>query len=63
MKSTIEEALKIAHTPTPVGCGECNELLYSLMDKLCITLYGKCSMHFESDSIEMNNLLKIAEAL
>jgi len=59
----IEEALKRARTPEPVYCGECDEELFSLMDKLCVSLYGKCSMHLEVDSKEETNLLQIIQAI
>ena len=59
----IEEALKIARTPEPQFCGECGEKMFSPMDKLSIGLYGKCAVHFEENSIEENNLLKISETI
>lgn len=59
----IVAAIEIAKNPAPRGCGECNENFFAPMDKLSIALYGKCAKHLEDDSIEQNNLLKLAEAL
>ena len=63
MNIDIDEALEIARTPKPVGCGECGEMMFSPMDKLSIALYGKCSVHLEENSPQESNLLKISEAL
>jgi len=63
MKEDIEKALERARTPEPLGCGECNEMMFSPMDKLCISLYGKCAIHLTDDSIEEKNLLEIAQSI
>lgn len=63
MNTDIEQALADARSPGTAFCGECGETLYSPMDKLSISLYGKCSMHFEDDSHQEKNLLEIITAL
>lgn len=59
----IEKALEESRKPGSVRCPICNEELFSPMDKLCIHLYGKCSIHLEDNSNEENNLFKIAELI
>jgi len=59
----IEKALKVARTPESQFCGECGEELFSPMDKLSISLYGKCSVHLEDDSHQEKNLLELSNAI
>ena len=59
----IEESLKVARTPEKQFCSECQEFLFSPMDKLSIALYGKCSMHFEDDSHEEKNLITLSSSI
>ena len=57
----INEAVQSAKTPRPLYCPECDEEMFSSMDKLSIELYGKCSVHHEENSHQENNLLKIIQ--
>lgn len=59
----IEQSLEAARIPSPMVCGECDEKLYSPMDKLSISLYGKCSVHFEEGSFQEKNLLTLSSAI
>jgi hypothetical protein len=59
----IEIALIEAKKPGEIYCPECQEKLFAPMEKLCINLYGKCSIHLEDDSIEQKNLLNISQGL
>lgn len=43
----MEEAIKKAKTPGPVRCPECNENMFSSMDKLSICLHNRCTLHLE----------------
>lgn len=59
----IDKAIEAAKTPGPITCPECQEELFSPMDKLSVGLYGKCSIHLTDDGYESRKLLTIAEAL
>lgn len=59
----IEKSLEVARRAGEMFCGECQESMFAPMDKLSISLFNKCSMHLEDDSVEQKNLLKISEAL
>jgi len=63
MMADIEKALAEARKPGGLACPECQEELYSPMDKLSIYLHGKCVKHLEEGSTEEANLLKIIQAL
>ena len=58
----IEKSIEVAKTPGKQVCPVCGEELFAPMDKLSISLYGKCSEHLEDDSLEQQNLFKIVEA-
>jgi len=59
----INNAIKEAKIPGGMVCPICKDKLFSPMDKLSISLYGKCPIHLNEHSIEENNLFKIAEHL
>lgn len=52
----IEEAKK----PGSIYCPECKDNYYSIMDKLSILLYNKCSLHFKEGSYEEDSIIKLA---
>ena len=43
MSNTLEQAIEIMKAPKQVYCPECQEELFSPMDKLSIALYDKCT--------------------
>lgn len=59
----IEKSLEIARRPQSLYCGECDEEMFSPMDKLSISLYGKCSVHLEDDSFQEKNLLTLSSQI
>lgn len=59
MNTSIEEAIKIAKTPKPQYCGECNEEMFSPMAKMSIALFGKCEIHL--DEVQEKNLFTLVE--
>ena len=59
----FEKALAMARKPEKMFCPECNDHMFSPMDKLSIHLYGKCLMHLEEGSVEEKNILTLIEAL
>ena len=61
--NNIEQSLERAKQPEKMYCPECQNYLFSPMDKLSIGLFGKCSTHHEDDSTEETNLLRLAGAL
>lgn len=59
----IQKALDRARTPEPMACPECNEQLFSPMDKLSLALYDKCAMHHDEGSLEEENLFKLSNEI
>jgi len=62
MSNTLEQAIEIMKAPKQVYCPECQEELFSLMDKLSIALYDKCTTHDLQEHQE-NNLFSIVESV
>lgn len=63
MKLSVEQAIEKANIPGEIVCPQCQEKLFSAMDKLSIALYGKCSLHIEDNGHQEKNLLKISELI
>ena len=55
----IQKIMDDARKPGKVTCPECQEELFSPMDKISIGLYGKCATHVSDD--ETDNLFAMAE--
>lgn len=57
-----DTAIEQARKPGAFICPECDEKLFSLMDKLSICLYGKCLSHDLKEHQE-ENIINIMEEL
>ena len=62
MSNTLEQAIEIMKTPKKVYCPECQEDMFSPMDKLAIALYSKCTTH-DLEEHQENNLFTIIEGV
>lgn len=59
----IAESLRAARKPGGLHCFECESLMFSPMDKLCLALFDKCTMHLEENGVDTSNLLKISSLI
>jgi len=59
----INKSLEMARKPGGQHCPECNEDLFSPIDKLSIGLFNKCCLHIKDDSHQEKNLFKLAEEI
>jgi hypothetical protein len=62
MSNTLDKAIEMMKTPKQVYCPECQEELFSPIDKLAIALYGKCTSH-DLEEHQENNLFTIIEGV